>query len=87
MADNDIECRFCSLAIFQGIKTSIAKGPYIFMIFQVGGGGGSGPPVHPLDPRMHLHDPLFANPKGYPYTFELNWPSWFQKKYILMAIK
>ena len=30
---------------FQGIRTSIAKKPYIFVIFQ---GGGSGPPVpHP----------------------------------------
>ena len=31
--------------IFQGIRTSIAKKPYIFLIFQ---GGGSWPPATPL---------------------------------------
>ena len=31
--------------IFQGIRTSIAKKPYIFVIFQ--GGGGVEPPVLP----------------------------------------
>ena len=31
--------------IFQGIGTSFAKKPYIFVIFQ--GGGESGPPVLP----------------------------------------
>ena len=31
-----------TLLIFQGIRTNIAKKPYIFVIFQ---GGGSGPPV------------------------------------------
>ena len=31
--------------IFQGIRTSIAKEPYSFVIFQGGGGGGSGPSV------------------------------------------
>ena len=30
--------------VFQGIRTSIAKEPYIFVIFQ---GGGSGPPFPP----------------------------------------
>ena len=35
--------------IFQGIRTSIAKKPFIFVIFQ---GGGSGPPVPPLEPHM-----------------------------------
>ena len=39
------------LCDFQGIPTSIAKEPYIFDIFQ-GGGGGSGSPVPPLDPHM-----------------------------------
>ena len=37
--------------IFQGIWTRIAKKPYISVIFQRGG-GGSGPPVSPLDPHM-----------------------------------
>ena len=36
--------------MFQGICTSIAKKPYIFVIFQ--GGGGSGPPV-PTFGSMH----------------------------------
>ena len=31
--------------IFKGILTSIAKKPYIFVIFS--GGGGSGPPAPP----------------------------------------
>ena len=42
--------------IFQGIRTSIAKKPYIFVIFYGGsgggGGGGVGPPVPPLDQLM-----------------------------------
>ena len=37
-----------SFVIFQGIPTSIAKEPYIFVIFQ----GGPRPPVPPLDPHM-----------------------------------
>ena len=43
-----------AFVIFQGIRTSTAKKPYIFVIFQVGGGGGgvSGPPIPPLDPHM-----------------------------------
>ena len=40
--------------IFQGTLTCIARKPYIFVIFQ--GGGGSGPSVLPLDP--HLSDSL-----------------------------
>ena len=37
--------------IFQGIRTSIAKKPYIFVIFQ-GGWGGPDPLFPPLDPHM-----------------------------------
>ena len=33
--------------IFQGIGTIFVKKHYIFVIFQWGGGGGSGPPVLP----------------------------------------
>ena len=36
---------------FKGIRTSIAKKTYIFVIFQ-GGGGGSDPLFPPLDPHM-----------------------------------
>ena len=36
--------------ILQGILTSTAKEPYIFVIIQV----GSGPPVPPLDPHMKV---------------------------------
>ena len=35
-----MECWLGGFVIFQGIPTSIAKEPYIFIIFQ--GGGGSG---------------------------------------------
>ena len=38
----------CSFVIFQGIWTSIANKPYIFMIFQ----GGPDLPPPPLDPSM-----------------------------------
>ena len=38
-------------AIFQGIRTNIARKPYIYVIFQ-GGGGGVRTPVPPLDPHM-----------------------------------
>ena len=36
-----------SFVIFQGIRNSTAKKPYVFVIFS--GGGGLGPPVPPLD--------------------------------------
>ena len=38
---------------FLGIRTSIAKKPYIFVIFQAGG-GISGPPVPHMDPHMQM---------------------------------
>ena len=52
-----IECWLESFVIFQRNRISIAKKPYNFVIFQVGGGGGgggggSGPPVPPLDLQM-----------------------------------
>ena len=47
----NIECWIVSFVVLQGIRTNIAKRPYIFVIFQRGG-GGSGPPVPPLDPHM-----------------------------------
>ena len=40
------------LCDFKGIRTSTAKEPYIFVIFQ----GGSGPPVPPLDPHMKAYE-------------------------------
>ena len=44
---------FGSFEIFQGVPTSIAKKPYIFVKFQgVGGGVGVRPPCPPLDPHM-----------------------------------
>ena len=45
------ECWPGSFVIFQGIRTSISKKPYIFVIFRGGGGWGGGPPP-PLNPRM-----------------------------------
>ena len=45
-------------AIFQGIRTCIARKPYIFVIFQK----GSEPPVPPLDPHMVYHS--FGNLPG-----------------------
>ena len=43
---NACECWLGTFVIFQGIQTSIAKKPYIFVFFQ--GGGGSRPPAPPL---------------------------------------
>ena len=42
------------LGIFQGIRTSISKKPYIFVAFHGGGGGGGGgpDPLPPLDRHM-----------------------------------
>ena len=49
----DIECWLGSSVIFQGIRTSIVKKPYIFVIFKFLRGGGIQTPVPPpLDPRM-----------------------------------
>ena len=45
----NIESLLGSCVILQGIRNSIVQKPYIFVIFQ---GGGSGPPVPPLDPHM-----------------------------------
>ena len=41
--------QFCSFVIFQGISTSIAKEPYIFVIFQ-----GGPDPLPPPDPHMYV---------------------------------
>ena len=50
---HDVPTLNASFVIFEGIGTSIAKKPYILVIFR-GGGGGSGSPVPPppLDPCM-----------------------------------
>ena len=49
----NIECWLGSFMIIQGILTSIAKKPYIFVIFQAGGEVPDPlPPLPPLDPRM-----------------------------------
>ena len=50
--DSNMECWLGSFLIFQGISTSIAKEPYIFVIFQ--GRGGGGPLAPPLDPHMYV---------------------------------
>ena len=48
----DIECWLGSFVIFQGIRTTIAKKSYIFVIFKgVGGPDCLSPP--PLDPLMN----------------------------------
>ena len=44
----NIKCWLGSFVIFQGIRTSIVKKPYIFVIFQ----GGPDPLSPPLDPPM-----------------------------------
>ena len=57
-ADDDpgIECWLGSFAIFQGIRTCIARKSYIFVIFQ----GGLDPLFHPLDLRMQCVHKLNA---------------------------
>ena len=53
-----IECLLGSFVIFQGIQTSIAKKPFISVIFQgVGGLDHLSPP--PLDPHMNTIDSLY----------------------------
>ena len=52
-ADNGpkLDAELVALWFFKGIRTSIAKKPYIFVIFRGGGGGGGVRPlVPPLDP-------------------------------------
>ena len=51
----NIECWLGIFVLFQGIRTSIAKKPYTFVIFQ----GGVGLPAAPssLDPHMMLEKP------------------------------
>ena len=51
----NIECWLGSFVIFQGIRTSIAKKPFIFVIFQ-GGGGGLDPFVVPHPPSGSAHE-------------------------------
>ena len=56
------------LCDFQGIQTSIAKKPEIFVIFQ-GGGVGPDPLSPPLDPHMDepqsvLHSESIRPPRG-----------------------
>ena len=41
----NIECWISSFVIFQGIQASIATKPFIFVIFQRGGGGGGRSPL------------------------------------------
>ena len=50
---DQIKCWLGSFVIFQGIRASIAKKPYISVIFQ----WGSGLPFPPLDPLelKHIH--------------------------------
>ena len=50
--------------VFQVFWTSIAKKPYIVVIFVCvcGGGGGSGPPVPSLDPPMKRYLAVTAPP-------------------------
>ena len=43
-----IKCWLCSFVIFLGIRTNIAKKPYIFVIFQKGSGHPVPPPPPPL---------------------------------------
>ena len=47
----NIECWLSSFVIFQGNRTSIARKPYIFVIFQ--GGGPGSLPLTPLDPVIN----------------------------------
>ena len=65
----NIECWLGSFVIFQGMRTSIAQKPYIFVIFQ--GGGGSGPSVTHLDPPMY-HACILDSIKGSTSELRLN---------------
>ena len=56
----NIECWLGSFVIFQGIRTSIAKKPFIFVIFQ-GGPASSPPPLSGSAHVTHPHTDLFFN--------------------------
>ena len=58
----NIEGWLGSFVIFQGIRSSIANKPYIFVIFQRGGGGVR-TPFPPLDPPMLVELPDKRNKK------------------------
>ena len=67
-------CWLDSFVIFQGFRTSIAKKPYIFAIFQ--GGGGSGPPVPSSGSthkkcRSQMHS--VSTYKGYVHSFRVEY--------------
>ena len=53
----NIECWFGSFVIFQGIRTNIAKKPYIFVIFQ-GGGTDPCPPLWIRAWRMYMYQAI-----------------------------
>ena len=68
--------------IFQGIRTSIAKEPYIFVIFQ----GGPNPLSPPLDPHMYciIHVPIPLEPHRQPaYARNPRFPSKIMLHFIL----
>ena len=50
-SETPFKCWLGSFVIFQGTRTSIAKKPYIFVIFQ---GGGRGGPDH-LSPSGQMY--------------------------------
>ena len=52
-------------AIFQGIRTSIAKKTY-FCDLSGGGGGGSGPPVASPSGSAHASQEIFSHVGTYP---------------------
>ena len=65
------ECWLGSLVIFQGIRTSITKTSYMFVIFR-GRGSGSFPPLStPLDPLMSQIRMLEQHPASVACLFEI----------------
>ena len=55
---DQIKCWLGSFVIFQGIRTSIAKKPYISVIFQWGGGGLDS--LSPLWIRLNSNTYMYA---------------------------
>ena len=81
----NIECWLGSFVIFQGIGTSFAKKPYIFVIFQ-GGGGGVWTPCPPLWIRPWYASYRNSMCKQHSHRSTCNWRSLIRETVCLILL-